>query len=91
MFEFSAQCVYGTPECMNKWVFDSCACSWGCLLQPQCDRFGFVLSYFFIFVCYLLDASSFLMRNRKGLNPEENGRLGGPGKKACKLQSGNVI
>jgi hypothetical protein len=29
--------------------------------------------YFVVFYCYLLEACCFLMRNRKGVDPEETG------------------
>lgn len=40
------------------------------LVQPQCDGFRLIF-YFFMFRCYLLEASSFLVRDRKEVGPEE--------------------
>lgn len=54
----------------------SCVCPWAlllldCIVQPQCDGFCFIILYFYMFVRYL-DAGSFLMRDRKGVDMERN-------------------
>lgn len=37
----------------------------GCLVQSWCDGFCFIISYFFLFGFYLLDACDFLMRQKE--------------------------
>ena len=64
-----------TPECVNKWVSDSCAFSWAllllliCLVQTQCDGFGVIIFYFCYVFCYFLEASSFPIKDRKEVHP----------------------
>lgn len=61
---------------MNEWLSDSCACSCalffllGCLARPQHDGFCFILYFILFFGCYLLQACSFLIRDRKRVDPE---------------------
>lgn len=47
----------------------------GCLVQPQCDSFHFLLFCFAMFGCFLLEACLFflLMRHRKGVGLDERG------------------
>jgi hypothetical protein len=57
---------------MNEWVSDFCVLSWAlflvlCLVQLS------VLSYYVLFVNYLLEALSFLMRDRQGVYLDESG------------------
>lgn len=70
-----------TPECMNKWISDSCAFSWrfffllDFLVQIWCDRFYFygIIFYFMMFGCYLLEACFVLIRDIKGEDPDVKG------------------
>lgn len=79
--------VYETPECENKSVYDSCIYTWVFLVLVCHDQlliwqlllylmiFHFVISH-----RYLLEVSCFLMRRRRGVDPEEMGvreELGG--------------
>lgn len=59
---------------MDEWVSDSYAYPWvpffsiGCLVQPQYNGFCFylIIFYFVMFGCRLLEACSFLLRDRNG-------------------------
>lgn len=44
----------------------------GCLAQPGCDGFLFylIMFYFVMFGCCLLEALSFLIRDRKVVDPD---------------------
>lgn len=75
----SVSCFYGTPECENGQLSDSCVFSWALFFLLLClvQLFPFYLTvfYFVMFCCCLLEAHSFLMRDRKGVDLD--GRGGG--------------
>lgn len=92
--DFSLVFFYGTPGCVNKGISDYCPFSWG-TFSPwfASSKFGVMLCvcfYLLIFCHYLLQVGSFLIQDRKLVDPdgrkflEEFGRVEG-GKTIAKI------
>lgn len=87
-FQFNS--FYGTPECVTKWVSDSCAHYWNsflflfaCYVQLRCDGNCFILLYFILllFISTLVEAFPFQSRKgQKGSGSGEWVRWGGTGR-----------
>lgn len=67
---FSVQNFYWTLECVNEWVFDSCAFSWALffllayLVQLLCDNF-FILTHFSFYYVVILSIRSLFFSNKR--------------------------
>jgi hypothetical protein len=76
VLSLSAWYSYGTPKCVNKWVSDSCACSWGSYPIAELPCLDSMYSFcFLVHFCHvsLLSARSLFFYNERQERNESRG------------------